>query len=208
MKNDISKYSIDLITEVVFDCLKKWELECACIHGSALLTKVMRQLGYPDAYLLTVNVEINNGSMQRWIDNCENSDEDTNFSMCKDPHAFQIRIGKGQFSDDRWPGHLVVVVPNTSDSGCTIIDLTILQANHPERNINILNPILFRVGGSFVSGDTIFEFDFCESRFRYQAFPEDHSYNVRHDCMKLDGIDDATSHVVNILLKMNGEDDF
>ncbi|HCO22447.1 MAG TPA: hypothetical protein DIT97_05065 [Gimesia maris] len=190
---------INQITEAVFYCREKWEMERSCIEGSALLAKVLRRLGYSNAYLLTVHIQINNGALQRWADENGISDVEVDVLECEIESAFQIQIGKGVFSADRWPGHLVVVVPAVLENQHVVIDMTILQANLPDRNIIIEDPVTFYTAETFVTGETLYKFDINNARFIYEAYPEDKSYNDDHDCMELDGIDEAESYVLKLL---------
>ena len=55
------------ISDEVFADLECRGLHHSCIEGSALLTSVLRMMGFVDAYPLTVGVAIFNKANQDWV---------------------------------------------------------------------------------------------------------------------------------------------
>lgn len=99
---------------------------------------------------------------------------------------------------DRWPGHLVVVVPRVFEDRNALLDLTIVQAHKPEWDIS-LQPLCLRVNDDFVCGRTPHNGKVNGSLVIYDAYPDDHSYNDDGNWMAIKGLDEAASNVVRRL---------
>ena len=176
-------------------------LEYHCIHGSALLTRVLHQIGFPDAYPLTVGVRIFNSPYQQWAERHGSPEDEAAAKACGDYGGAAILLGKGtegMVPEERWAGHLVVIVPGAFDDRHALLDLTIVQAHKPDWGIE-LQPLCLRVSDQFVSGRIPYKGRVNGSLLIYDAYPNDHSYNDDGDWMAITGLDEATSSVVRRL---------
>ena len=142
------------ISDEVFADLECRGLHHSCIEGSALLTSVLRMMGFVDAYPLTVGVAIFNKANQDWVKAHGAPADEASCRACDAAGSMTIVIGKGTehlVSEDRWAGHLAVVVPAVFGDRHALLDLTIVQAQRPEWDI-VLKPLCLRVRDQVVAG--------------------------------------------------------
>lgn len=173
----------------------------ACIHGAALLTMVLRRVGFHDSYPLTVGVRIFNSAYQRWVESHGAVKDDAAAEACADAGGAMILLGKGtdgMVPETRWPGHLVVVVPRAFGERHAALDLTIVQAHKPEWNIT-LRPLAIAVRDPFVSGVAPHKVIVNGALLIYDAYPEDHSYNEDGKWLEIRGIEEAADAVIKRL---------
>jgi hypothetical protein len=86
-----------------------------------------------------------------------------------------VAIGNGEGTNDLWPAHLVVVIPQALKGKDAIFDLTITQANKPEWGI-LLGHIMVGVRDSFIKGDETIGVTINGCRVMYKAFPDDTTF--------------------------------
>jgi len=191
------------IVQAVQNVIAANDLEDHCIHTSALLAKAFHAYGYPDAYLLTVGVQIFNPAFLAWVKKHGPPETPEQAAACDDSGGVTIHLGAGHdqpIDEDRWKGHLVVVVPNAMDGRDCMFDLSVPQVNKHGYGI-VLQPVMavLKPEGSFVHGETPMIPDMNGSRVRYMAYPEDKSFNNDGDCMTIPGIDVALQLVAQQL---------
>jgi hypothetical protein len=192
---------LGIICEEVVEELNKHRIQHACIHGSAVLTKVLRGVAFPEAYPLAVGVRIFNKAYQEWVDAHGIPGDDASADACDDAGGSIIFIGKETeppVDRTRWHGHLAVVIPMAFGDRHAFLDLTITQANRPDRGIE-LQPVCFRVRDEFVRGSDSVSFEVKGTLLIYKAYPEDFSYNDDGDCLAMEGIDEVVSAVIQRL---------
>lgn len=189
------------ISDEVFDDLECRGLHHSCIEGSALLTSVLRRVGFVDAYPLTVGVTIFNKAHQDWVKAHGAPTDEASCRACDAAGSMTIVIGKGaehMVSEDRWAGHLAVVVPAVFGDRHALLDLTIVQAHRPEWGI-VLQPLCLRVRDQFVSGKDPGNFLVNGRLLRYTAYPDDHSYSDTGDLMAIARLEQAAAKILSRL---------
>lgn len=159
----------------VLDELHRASEERSCIMAAAVLLDVLRARGVKDAHPLTVKSRILNPKFAERLNNESFPRTPEQIAQWETAGCFMVAIGHGEGSDDQWPAHLVVVIPNAIKGRDAVCDLTITQANVPSENIE-LQPILVGVQESFVSGSEDFGVTINGCRIIYRAFPEDESF--------------------------------
>jgi len=191
------------IVQAVQNVIAANDLEDHCIQTSALLAKAFHTHGYPNAYLLTVGVEIFNPALLAWVE--ENGPPETpeQAAACDRAGGITIHLGAGHdqaIDADRWKGHLVVVVPDAIDGRDCMFDLSVTQVNKHGYGI-VLRPVVAKLKPerSFVHGKSPMIQDINGSRVRYMAYPGDKSFNDDGDCMTLRGINLALQQVAQQL---------
>ncbi|MCY2994756.1 MAG: hypothetical protein NTY19_43880 [Planctomycetota bacterium] len=141
------------------------------------MLKTLQEMGFPKAYPLSVRVKIVNPTRP-----------DTG-----------IMLGKGTDpTPGKWPGHLVIIVPNHDGDDHLLIDLTVVQVNGKVCGID-LDPVLGIVDDGFVKGKrpTGWPANGCE--LVYEAFPEDDSFVRETDWSRVQGLDRAVKMVTDRL---------
>lgn len=191
------------IVQAVQNVIVANDLEDHCIHTSALLAKALHAYGYPDAYLLTVGVEIFNPAFLAWVAEYGPPETPEQAAACDASGGLTIHLGAGHDQSveaDRWKGHLVVVVPDAMDGRDCMFDLSVTQVNKCGFGV-VLQPVVAKLKPeySFVHGDSPMIQDINGSRVRYMAYPDDKSFNDDGDCMTIPGIDLALRQVVQQL---------
>jgi len=191
------------ISDAVIRELHRWDAEHSCIKGAALLTQVMHRMGHSAAYLLTVGVTIANPAHKQWVDEHGNPHDDLSWKGYMEAGGFITQIGKGagsteQLPPDQWEGHLAVALPDAIQDRPILLDPTIIQANKLGKGIN-LPPLLWMVSDEFLAGHCPIARFVNGCYVRYEAYPDDHSYNDHGDVMAIIGLDEAVSHVVGRL---------
>lgn len=147
----------------------------SCIMAAGVLLDVLRAGGVRGAYPLTVKV---------WVLDPQRTERLKDESLLQSPELLAqqrtddggiITIGGGEASDDRWPAHLVVVIPEALKGRDAVCDLTIPQASVPDWGIQ-LGPVLAGVREAFVDGSEGLGITMNGCRVIYKAFPEDESF--------------------------------
>lgn len=148
-----------------------------CVPGSAILLKTLQELGYSKAFPLSVGVRIVNPSR---------------------PNT-GIMLGKGTDPiPGKWPGHLVVVVPNHDGDDHLLIDLTLVQVNGQVADIE-LDPFLGMVDDAFVKGRQPNGVTTNGCELSYEAFPADDSYVRDTNFTRVEGLDRAVGMIIERL---------
>lgn len=148
-----------------------------CIPGTAILLKVLHRTGYPAAYPLTVGVKIVNPSHPE----------------------VGIMLGKGTDPEPgKWPGHLVVIIPNYEGDDHLMIDLTIVQVNGKVPDIT-LDPFLSMVDEKFVKGGYPVEHVANNCSLIYEGFPADESYKQAANWSNVPKLDQSVQKVMEQL---------
>lgn len=178
------------------------ELKGHCIQTSALLAKSLHAHGYPDAYLLTVGVDICNPAYFKWLNEHGQPTTDEQQAACEREGGFCVHLGAGYdraTEIGRWNGHLVVIVPNANGGRCGIIDLTLPQVNDMADEID-LEPLcsLLEPNSSFFDGNKL-EIIQNECLLVYQAFPDDTSFKNFGDCSELPDVKHGLRQVTEIM---------
>lgn len=167
----------DVVQEVGRE-LAKNERPCSCIPASALLISVLHRRGFHDAYRLTVKVQIFNRI--QWLKTHGLPNDEASCKAYNDAGGAFVSVGEGEVPDGHWSGHLVVIVPNTSEDQHTMLDLTIDQAHKPEWDIDLLDKVLrIEVDDQFVSGKAPRQCEVNGLLLIYRAYPDDDSYRDR-----------------------------
>ncbi len=197
--------TIGEIMPIVVNTLNSYGFRDHCIQGSALLTTVLHRAGMPGAYPLTVGARILNEAFQRYVDIHGMPLDEASGKACDDAGGVTIILGRGapevspdqlQIQEDKWLGHLAVIVPGAFGEKHALLDPTITQAHRPEFGVVMQQPLCSRVPEEFVLGGRIAKFDVNKTLVMYQAYPDDRSYNDDGDCMKKPGLDEAASMVL------------
>lgn len=199
--------STDILTIVraVQNVIAENSLEDHCIHTSALLAKALHANGYPDAYLLTVGVEVFNPMFLRWIEEHGPPETPEQGDSCAAAGGVVVHLGAGHnqiLEADKWKGHLVVVVPDALDGRDCMFDLSVTQLNIRGYGIE-LQPVVAKLKPerSFVHGHSPMIQHMNGCRVRYTAYPDDNSFNDHGDCMTIPGIDQALREVMQELAR-------
>lgn len=189
---------IEKIVPVVLHELDERGLRHHCIETAALLTKVIHESGMPNAYPLTVSVQILNGSLKTYLDTHGVPHDEATRSAAAAAGA-PIILGKlaPEVPEGYWAGHLVVVVPGAYGEKHAMLDLTISQVNTPESGM-LLQPLCLKVTEEFLCQSPV-SFEVNKALLTYYAFPEDESYNENGMFMGQKGFDKAVSTVLDRL---------
>ena len=150
----------------------------ACMAATRVGIDTLRHFGIP-AYPLTVQVVIFNevygrllregGGLTRNIEEVEEWKQKGAWS-----HGVGVPgLGEGP---GKWPGHLVAIVQNQ-----WLIDLSIGQANKPEKGIILGDPIICSVTEEFLGGNDRHTITNGALMLTYLARPKDFSYRQRAD---------------------------
>ena len=193
------------IVRAVQNVIAENNLEDHCIHTSALLVKALHANGYPDAYLLTVGVEVFNPIFLRWVEEHGPPETPEQGDSCAAAGGVAIHLGAGHeqsIEADKWKGHLVVVVPDALDGRDCMFDLSVTQVNKYGHGI-ALQPVVAKLKPErrFVHGHSPMIQDMNGCRVQYTAYPNDKSFNDDGDCMTMPGIDQALRQVVRQLAR-------
>jgi len=191
------------IVGAVQQIMKKIGIEHHCIEASALLASVFHRRGFPDAYLLTVGVEILSPTFIKWIDEHGFPETDEQQEACDAAGGRVIHLGAGhdqEVAQGQWKGHLIVVVPNCMDGRDCMFDLALPQVNSVASDIN-MKPLVTKLNpdGSFVDGNEKMTKLMFDCSVRYTAYPKDKSFNSEGDCMQKQGLDLAVADVQELL---------
>lgn len=180
--------------------LEEHDMHHSCIDAGALLTKVLQEVGFLNAYRLTVNVRIINEAFRQYVDTYGFPSDEASGKACDDAGGATIILGKEatEIPKGNWPGHLTVIVPSAFDTKHALLDPAITQANWPEFGI-VLPPLCLKVTDDFVSGGRSASFEVNNTLLIYDAYPNDRSYNDDGDCMAKEHFDIAVSIVLKRL---------
>lgn len=163
-----------LVQNIMIELEKSGEAN-SCIFAALVLLNVLRLKGVNGAYPLTVRPRIFNPKYTTRLDSVPNpSASEIKEGLNADGCAV-VEIGHGEGSEDQWPAHLVVVIPQALKGKDAVCDLTIPQANKPEWDIQ-LGQIMVGVRDSFINGSESFGVTVNGCRVVYKAFPEDLSF--------------------------------
>jgi hypothetical protein len=152
--------------------------EGSCIVAGAVLIEALRRKGIPDAFPLTVVVQIWNPLLADrvkatgFLPTDEKVIDQWDAEGCKWIVLGRVR----QPRPNVWPGHLVVIVPNQVGGRPSLCDLTLPQASKPEWGVE-LEPLLSdEVSTEFVRGLETTKYKVNGNLLTYQAFPENRSF--------------------------------
>lgn len=159
----------------VLDELHGASEEHSCIMAASVLLDVLRAAGVKGAYPLTVQVRVLNPRLTERMKDESLLQSPELFSRQRPDDEGIVTIGGGEASDDRWPAHLVVVIPEALKGRDAVCDLTIPQASVPDWGIQ-LAPVVVGVREAFVDGSECFGITMNGCRVIYKAFPEDQSF--------------------------------
>jgi hypothetical protein len=148
-----------------------------------------------------VGVQIWNRAYRDWLD--QHGDPEGNpaeVAACNATGAIRIFVGRGpeEVDEDKWAGHLGVVVPDAFGQRHALLDLTIVQANRPNFGV-VLQPMCLKVTDEFLSGQKPFIGEFNSCLFAYAALPDDHSYKESPAWTVTEGLDGAAHAVLRRL---------
>lgn len=175
--------------------------EQSCIAVCGLLTHVLRGIGYPAAYPLTVRVSIYTRQTHDWIKRHglpKNVAEWDEFNRAGCVHAYIGYTPTQMLPPNHWGGHLAVVVPELFGSRHGFVDFTITQANRPEMGI-VLTPIVLKVPHAFVSGAETASVWVGNCHVVYESFPSDHTFNDRGDWQQSPKLQSMASLIIDSL---------
>lgn len=200
MTPEEKQQTIGRIIPVLMDELAQYGILDHCIEASALLMKVLHNTGIPDAYRLTVGVQIINEAAYRFIEANGYPETEESIKAFNDAGAATVVLGRDapEVPEGRWRGHLAVIVPHAFGEKHAIIDPTTPQVNWPEFGIE-LPPMCLKVRDEFLEGKRPAFFAPFNTRIQYTAYPDDHSYNDHGDTMEKEGFDVAVSEVLKRL---------
>jgi hypothetical protein len=188
------------ICEIVFGLLEKNGLHRSCIDGSALLLKVLHGTGFPDAFPLTVGVSIFNAATLEYLKSHPMPSDEAEMETFNDAGCVHIGVGTGGGltvdGEEGWDGHLVVVVPNAGDGKHWIVDLTLVQVDIPEWNVNI-KPMLLRVRDAFVTEQSSSPFERNGLYMIYHPRPNDRSYCEDGSLLGIPWVEPAAAQVID-----------
>ena len=166
------------IMDTLFAELLAIEGQGQCIAAGAVLTSVLRRVGFSSAYPLAVMVDIFNPAATKqaesvnWKLDGVKAGEDTVQIRIGDP---DVDLGPGI-----WRGHLVVIVPNALGEKHLLLDPTIVQANHPGTGIEVV-PLMVPVADEFIGGKRPRKVSVNGSTLFYWARREDESFHNNGD---------------------------
>lgn len=162
----------------------------AKVNSCICCTKVLVELGEAtglDIRPLTVETTVFNPVFADFIEKkgLDPTEEDMH-AMGKAGGRFVV-IGSRRDGDAEpgcWPGHLVAVM-RAAGKTPVVIDLTIDQANRPNKDIHITDPLVFGVPSGFLMGRAIAT-GFYPTKagkicFVYRAIPNDTTYEASPD---------------------------
>jgi hypothetical protein len=147
----------------------------SCIMAASVLLRVLHLKGLKGAYPLTVKPRVFNPKFTARLESRPHINASEIKNGLNEDGCAMIAIGHGEGSEDKWPAHLVVVIPHALKGKDAICDLTITQANKPEWGIK-LGQIMAGVRDSFINGTESFGVIINGCRVIYKAFPDDVSF--------------------------------
>jgi hypothetical protein len=188
------------ITDAVFRELTAVGKTHSCIFGSAVLTTVLNQGGFPEAKPLTVRVEIYSPKLTAWIDAHGSPSPEMTPEEWEARGWLVIGLGdkKAEVEGDTWGGHLAVALPGFFGDRHCLCDVTVVQANRIQSGIN-LPPLVFRVGDEFLAGEKPYHNNITGCHVVYRAFPDDHEYNLYAHWSTIKGVDESVAKVLAAL---------
>ncbi|MBN8604371.1 MAG: hypothetical protein J0M26_25380 [Planctomycetes bacterium] len=167
-----------------------------CIESAAVVVRTLRKLGV-DAYPLTVGVKVMNPAMTSFTKRHGRPPHDQETMMQCHHEGGAIVVldpNSDEVQDGQWPGHLVVIVRNVFDKLHAMIDLTIVQVNDPEWDIDV-KPLLVQVDDQFVTGNS-FSVESNGSMLMYKAYPENRTFGDWGDIVDSEEADRISELVV------------
>jgi hypothetical protein len=99
-----------------------------------------------------------------------------------------------------WPGHLVVIAPNTIGDRHTMFDLTVPQVSWAEAGIH-LRPIVAEVSDVFVNGQAAPKLRNGDGFLVYRAYPENVTFNEGGDLKDNPSIEQV---IAETIARLNG----
>ena len=154
-----------------------------CVAATRILLDVLHRL-HVRASPLSVKVSIYNGAMCERVRALGRRPQTFEEVLAwREAGAWEVVVGEsdGPPGPGRWAGHLIALA-----WGKVIFDLTLPQANRPQKGIS-LPPALLPVGSAFVAGESPAGFDCKGCNIVYQACPADRSYERGGDWRNHDG---------------------
>ena len=158
--------------------LQKIGLHHSCIFAGAVLTEILHRSGYPAAYPVTIRGFILNPELREWaIANDFNISDETEAEW-RQLGGRLVDFAAGPVTpenEEKWHGHLGVVIPHYFGDRNALLDLTIPQINNSEWKI-VLPSITTLVSDEFVRGEDEYRMNVNASLIIYTADPNDKSY--------------------------------
>lgn len=192
---------LELLRAEVISVLQRYGEDQSCIAVCALLTHILRRIGYPTAYPLTVRVSIYTRQTHEWIKKHgvpKNDLERMAFNQAGCVHASIGYTPLQMLPPNHWSGHLAVIIPKLFGSRHGLTDFTIVQANRPELGIT-LTPIVLKVKQDFTAGKAPASCMVRGCFVVYEAFPNDLTFNDRGNWEQSDVLQSLASLVVQSL---------
>lgn len=173
----ISEYHIAMVKaianvapRVIF---RKFQIN-SCIAGSRIVIEVLKKLHFKNVKPLVVEVNVFN---ETYVKKGRTPESHEEAQAWLEEGAWQVVLGERTETPPTgvWPGHLVVLIDGTA-----IFDITSMEANRPQKNINI-SPLFTTVPENFVRGEDKCGLIFNNCMVVYSSYPADTSYQAYRD---------------------------
>jgi hypothetical protein len=150
---------------------KYYKPDC-CIATARIAKEVLEEFHFK-VQPLTVQVNITNSVL---VKSFEKGIQETPEELLE-KGGWQIILGsRGELQPKKWPGHLVAIVQDK-----VMIDISLVQANRPHKNIN-LHPLLIEIiDNKFLTGEKERYLIINECHLAYKSFPEDKTFMAAVD---------------------------
>jgi hypothetical protein len=183
------------VCAAVTEFLESYGQQDHCIDGSVILASVLHELGYPEAYPVTVRVRILNRALIDWIETHLDTNPGGEALVCDDDQAIEMKLGDEAAGDGRrWGGHLAVIIPYFFFDQHALLDITIGQVNRPEFGV-LIPPLCLRIGNEVSEGKRVATIEVNDCHVIYQAFPNDHSFGDWHVIIAANSTREATEDI-------------
>lgn len=146
----------------------------SCIAGTKVVLEVLKKLHFKNVKPLVVEANVFN-EVYYQKGRLPTSKEEAQAWL--DEGAWQVVLGDKTLPPPPkiWAGHLVVLMDDSA-----IFDVTVSQANRPNKKINI-SPLFTTVPENFVRGEDKCGLIFGNCMIVYNAYPQDTTYQAYKD---------------------------
>lgn len=173
----ISEYHIAMIKAIASvaprTIFRKYQVNSS-IAGSRIVIEVLKKLHFKNVKPLVVEANVFN---EIYVKKGRTPESHEEAQAWFEEGALQVVLGERTEEPPAgiWAGHLVVLIDGTA-----IFDITAMQANRPQKSIN-LTPVFTTVPENFVRGEDKCGLIFNNCMVVYGSYPTDTSYQAYRD---------------------------
>lgn len=168
-----------------------------CIMSAKIALDILHNVGIREAFALSVRTSVFNAAFVARAESegrlpSGHAEIDVWWEACR---AWSVGLGILDYpmAPDRWPGHLAVVVNRK-----WLWDISIDQADRPERDIVFRTPVLLAIGERFLRGRERVAEMWGGMLLCYEARPQDKTFRATPDWRNSQGTVTTTRGTVSV----------